>query len=194
MVETDGVGSLDAVAQPAMEGISRSIWQLTEDVLELLRSRSRTAVHKQKRTDLLWLDDLTETQSNTVIAIRQLCDESPEGVTLKKLAETMGVTPAAASVMVDLLVKKKMLKRTRSKNDRRAVLIRLTPDTSSHFDISEESLRQSVMILQESLGPEILCDWQRILVTAKATLRHATGAEMLTETDAQPEHTADSDS
>ena len=153
-------------------------------------------MHKQKRTDLLWLDDLTETQSNTVIAIRQLCDETPEGITLKKLAETMGVTPAAASVMVDLLVKKKMLKRTRSKNDRRAVLIRLTPDTAGLFDISEESLRQSVMILQESLGPEILRDWQRILVTAKATLRHATGPEMPTETDtaAQLEQTADSDS
>ena len=65
-----------------------SILQLTEDVLELLRSRSSSAVHAQKTPELLWLDDLTVTQMNTVIVIKHLCDEYPEGVTLKKLAET----------------------------------------------------------------------------------------------------------
>jgi DNA-binding MarR family transcriptional regulator len=159
------------MAQPAVDGLSKSIWQLTEDVLELLRSRARGAVHKQKRADLLWLDELTETQGNTVIAIRQLCEGSPEGVTLKKLAETMGVTPAAASVMVDLLVKKKMLKRTKSKSDRRAVLIRLTPDTANLFEISERTLLQTFMSLQDLSGPEFLLDWHRILVTAAAALR-----------------------
>ena len=136
-----------------MDEISKSI-ALTEDVLELLRSRARSAVHERMRPDLLWLDDLTETQGNTVIAVRQLCEESPEGVTLKKLAETMGVTPAAASVMVDLLVKKKMLKRTRSKSDRRAILIRLTPDTSNLFEISDQNLLETFMSLEDSLGPE----------------------------------------
>ena len=160
-----------------MEEISKSIWQLTEDVLELLCSRARSAVHKQKRPELLWLDELTETQSNTVIAIRQLCEESPEGVTLKKLAETMGVTPAAASVMVDLLVKKRMLKRTKSKSDRRAVLIRLTADTSGLFDISEQSLLQTFMVLQDSIGLEALLDWQRILMTAVGALPHVVDDE-----------------
>ena len=154
VIEVDKTGSPEVAATPAMEEISRSILQLTEDVLELLRSRSRSAVYAQKRPELLWLDDLTETQGNTVIAIRQLCDECPEGVTLKKLAETMGVTPAAASVMVDLLVKKKMLTRTRSKNDRRAVLIRLSPDYGGLFEISEESLRRASPSWRSSLGPE----------------------------------------
>ncbi|MBN1632208.1 MAG: MarR family transcriptional regulator, partial [Thermoleophilia bacterium] len=159
----------------------KSIWQLTEDVLELLRSRSSAAVHTERRPDLLWLDDLTETQGNTVIAIRQLCEESPEGVTLKKLAETMGVTPAAASVMVDLLVKKRILRRTKSKNDRRAVLIRLTPDTVGLFEISERSLLQTFASLQDSLGPEFLLDWQKTLLSATAALRQAVGARMTEE-------------
>ena len=158
-----------------MDVISKAIWQETEEVLELLRSQSRAAVHEQKRPELLWLDDLTETQSNTVIAVRQLCDESPEGVTLKKLAETMGVTPAAASVMLDLLVKKKMLRRSKSKSDRRAILIRLTPDTAGLFDISEQTLLETFLGLQESLGPELLLDWHRILVTAAAALRQVVG-------------------
>jgi DNA-binding MarR family transcriptional regulator len=158
-----------------MDGISKSIWQLTEDVLELLRSRARNAVHERMRPGLLWLDDLTETQGNTVIAIRQLCERSPEGVTLKKLAETMGVTAAAASVMVDLLAKKKMLKRTRSKSDRRAVVIRLTPDTAGLFEISEQNLLQTFVSLEDSLGPETLLEWQRILMTAAEALRQVVG-------------------
>jgi DNA-binding MarR family transcriptional regulator len=156
-----------------MEELSKSIWQLTEDVLELLRSQSRRAIYRQKKTSIPWLDELTETQGNTVIAVRKLCEDSPDGVTLKRLAETMGVTPAAASVMVDLLVKKKALKRTKSKADRRAVLIRLTPDMSDLFDISDQNLLQSFASLREILGPEVLLDWQRILITATAAMRRA---------------------
>ncbi len=192
MTEANEAGSPANATQPAIEEISKSIWQLTEDVLELLRSRARGAVHKQMRPDLHWLDDLTETQGSTVIAVRQLCEESPGGVALKKLAETMGVTPAAASVMVDLLVKKKMLKRTRSKSDRRAVLIRLTPDTAGLFDISEGSLLRTFESLEDTLGPGVLVDWQRILLTAKAALRQVVG-ENVTEDSEQSESTADGD-
>jgi DNA-binding MarR family transcriptional regulator len=160
------------------EDVSRTILQLTEDVIDLLRFHSKRAVYAQKRPELLWLDDLTVTQMNTVIVIKHLCEEYPEGVTLKKLAETVGVTPAAASVMVDLLVKKKLLRRTRSKNDRRAILIRLTPATAGLFAITEESHRQSLALLEESLGRDVVAEWQRILIAAKATLRQAGGGEM----------------
>jgi DNA-binding MarR family transcriptional regulator len=177
VTEVDEMGSPEVVAAPATEEFSRSILQLTEDVLDLLRSRSRSAVYAQKRPELLWLDDLTVTQMNTVLVIKHLCKEHPEGVTLKKLAETVGVTPAAASVMVDLLVKKKMLTRTRSKNDRRAVLIRLSPATASLFGITEVSHRESVAFLEESLGRDVLLDWQRIMVAAIAALRQTAGDE-----------------
>jgi DNA-binding MarR family transcriptional regulator len=192
VTEANGVGSPAVVDQPPIEAISKSIWQLTEDVLELLRSQARSAVHKQMRPDLHWLDELTETQGSTVIAVRQLCEEFPGGVALKKLAETMGVTPAAASVMVDLLVKKKMLKRTRSKSDRRAVLIRLTPDTAGLFEISEHNLQQTFTSLEDTLGPGALLDWQRILLTAKAALRLVVGEKMSAESDSpEPESAGD---
>jgi DNA-binding MarR family transcriptional regulator len=184
VTEVAKTGSPEVVAPPATEEISRSILQLTEDVLELLRARSRSAVYAQKRPELLWLDDLTVTQMNTVVVISHLCDEFPEGVTLKTLAETVGVTPAAASVMVDLLVKKKMLTRTRSKNDRRAVLIRLSPATAGLFEITEVSHRQSIASLEESLGRDAIRDWQRIMVAAIAVLRQPTGGE--TPPEAEP--------
>jgi len=191
VLNVEAGGSPEAVAAPAMELIAKSIWQLTEDVLVLLRKQSQHAVHSEKRPELLWLDDLTETQSNTVIAVRQLCEESPEGVTLKRLAETMGVTPAAASVMVDLLVKKKMLKRNKSKSDRRAVLIRLSPETTSLFEISEQALLKTFMNLQEVLGPELLLDWQRALLTAAGALRQVTTDKARLEADAAAAMSAD---
>ena len=82
----------------ALQQVSESIVQLTEEVVEILRAQATHAVRRRKKRTELWLDDLTETQGNTVIATKQLCEKSPHGTTLKKLAETIGVTPAAASV------------------------------------------------------------------------------------------------
>ncbi len=160
-----------SASEPDLEQVCDSIWKLTEDVLELLRSHATSRIQAQKRPDVLWVDDVTRAQGNTVIAIKQLTDEQPEGVTLKKLAETIGVTPAAASVMVDLLVSKKMIKRTRSKNDRRAILVRLTPQTARLFDISTQSLSQAVMSVAGTVGTDTLREWHRILVTVDAALR-----------------------
>jgi DNA-binding MarR family transcriptional regulator len=167
--------SVDAGEDPSLEQVCESIWKTTEEVLELLRSHSSSQIQKRKRPDVLWVDDVTRAQGNTVIALKQLTDENPDGVTLKKLSETIGVTPAAASVMVDLLVSKKMIKRTRSKNDRRAILLRLTPQTARLFEISDECLGHAVMTVRDVLGPQVLRDWQRILETVSAALRQTLG-------------------
>jgi len=186
VTETTVERTEDASCPRSTDRTAQRIWQLTEHVLELLRSRSTAAVHGQKRPGLLWLDDLTGTQSNTVIAVRQLCDGCPEGVALKRLAEVMGVTPAAASSMVDILVKKKMLKRTRSKDDRRAVLIRLTPQTAHLFDLSEENLLQSFAGLEDELGPQFLRDWQRVLETAMEALERVVHAKTPHDVEEEP--------
>lgn len=164
-----------------MEEVCESIWKKTEEVLELLRSHSSSQIRAQKDPHVLWVDDVTRAQGNTVIAIKQLCDVYPEGVTLKKLAETIGVTPAAASVMVDLLVAKKMIKRTRSKNDRRAILIRLTPQTARLFEISDQSLSRAVMSVADTLGPEFLREWARILATVSTVLKQNLGKTPLVD-------------
>ena len=139
-------------------------------MLELLRSLASSEIERQKGPNVLWVDDVSRAQGNTVIATKQLCDEHPEGISLKTLAETMGVTAAAASVMVDLLVSKNLLARSRSEDDRRAVLVRLTPEASRLFEISDRCLTTSVLSLTDSLGKELLKDWQRILVSASSAL------------------------
>lgn len=58
----DTTVAIEASEATDTDSIAKSIWQLTENMLELLRSRSTSAIHRQKRPDLLWLDDLTETQ------------------------------------------------------------------------------------------------------------------------------------
>ena len=158
-----------------MEQVSESIWQLTEEVLDLLRSYADGEVQKQKRGHV-WLNDVTRAQSNTILAIKQLTDVYPDGISLKKLAETIGVTPAAASVMVDILVTKQIIKRTRSKDDRRAIQVRLTPQTTRLFEIVDQSLGQAVMGVGGALGFEVLHDWLRILVAVSAALRQTVGA------------------
>ncbi len=169
------VSSSVASTEVPLEKVCESIWKTSEVVLELLRSHSTNEIHARKGPDALWVDDVTRAQGNTVIAIKQLCDVHPEGVGIKKLAETIGVTAAAASVMVDLLEAKKMVKRTRSKNDRRALLVRLTPQTTDLFAICEESLGSAVMSVGDTLGPQILRDWEKILTTVSAVLYETLG-------------------
>ena len=65
--------------------------------------------------------------------------EFPEGVTLKVLAESLSITPAAASEMVDALVRKDMLRRDHNPQDRRAVAISLAPASRRKFQECEQT-------------------------------------------------------
>jgi DNA-binding MarR family transcriptional regulator len=165
----DDSGSPQSAAELSLEQVSEMIWKSTESVLDLLRSHATSEVQKQKKGHI-WLNDVSRAQSNTILAIKYLCDTYPDGVSLKKLAETIGVTPAAASVMVDILVTKKIIKRTQSKDDRRAVLLRLTPATSRLFEIVDQSIVQAVMSVADELGPSVLHDWLNMLLTVQGVL------------------------
>jgi DNA-binding MarR family transcriptional regulator len=172
MVESETPAAPPADA-PTLEQACKSIWTTLDLVLELLRSHSSSQVRAQKAPNVLWLDDLTRAQSNAVVAIKNLCETSPQGVTLTKLAETIGVSPAAASVMVDVLVAKKTVKRTRSKNDRRAIRVRLTPQTAALFEVGNQSLTDAVMSIADTVGEETLFELRRLLLTVLGALRQS---------------------
>ena len=185
------VSSSVASTEVPLEKVCESIWKTSEVVLELLRSHSTNEIHARKGPDALWVDDVTRAQGNTVIAIKQLCDVHPEGVGIKKLAETIGVTAAAASVMVDLLEAKKMVKRTRSKNDRRAIRVRLTPQTSQLFDIGDQSLTDAIMGVTDAVGPETLRDLQKNLLTVWDALRVSLAVETPSDSETPDPSVAD---
>jgi DNA-binding MarR family transcriptional regulator len=167
-------GSPETTGELTLEQVSELIWKSTENVLDLLRTYATNEVHKKKRGHI-WLNEVTQAQSNTILAVRQLCETYPDGVSLKKLAETMGVTPAAASVTVEILVTKKIIKRTQSKDDRRAVLLCLTPQTSRLFEIVDQSLGRAVLSVGDELGPQMLRDWLNTLLAAISVLNKTVG-------------------
>lgn len=67
------------------------------------------------------LVNLTFNQLRMIKIVHVLNRDAPEGITLKTLAEALSITPAAASEMVDALVRKDVLRRDHNPLDRRAV-------------------------------------------------------------------------
>ena len=59
--------------------------------------------------------------------------------TLKVLAESLAITPAAASEMVDALVRKDVLRRDHNPQDRRAVAISLADSCRKRFAEGEKN-------------------------------------------------------
>ena len=64
-------------------------------------------------------------------------ENNGQGISLKVLAERLGITPAAASEMVDTLVRKGVLTRCVDSNDRRAISIGVAAALQERFLRSE---------------------------------------------------------
>ena len=90
------------------------------------------------------LVNMTFNQLRMIKIVYLLNREFPEGVTLKVLAESLSITPAAASEMVDALVRKDMLRRDHNPQDRRAVAISLAPTSRRKFQECEQTFDRRV--------------------------------------------------
>ena len=73
------------------------------------------------------LSRLSLNQLMLLNSLYKLTRDNSEGVALKTLAAELKVTAATASEMVDTLVRREIVERRHSENDRRAVEIRLQP-------------------------------------------------------------------
>ena len=71
--------------------------------------------------------------------VHGLVGQTGSGVKLKALAESLDITPAAASEMVETLVGKGVLTRVSSELDRRSVSIQLGDKLKKRFRNREES-------------------------------------------------------
>jgi DNA-binding MarR family transcriptional regulator len=65
-------------------------------------------------------------------------ENNNHGISLKALAVRLGITPAAASEMVDTLVKKSVLTRSVDAVDRRAISIVVSDVLQKRFQLTEE--------------------------------------------------------
>lgn len=82
---------------------------------------------------------LTINQLRMVKNVHGLVGDSGSGVKLKALAESLDITPAAASEMVETLVSKGVLTRSSSALDRRSVSIQLGDKLQKRIRSREES-------------------------------------------------------
>lgn len=93
-----------------------------------------------------------------------------EPVSIKELAALLSVSPPSASAMVDRLVEREILVRETSPEDRRRVVIRVSPTAREELDQMEEVLLQTFVDIVNRIGPEVAGRWCEVLTVVKAVL------------------------
>ena len=97
---------------------------------------------------------LSVRQCAVMANIRRYTLLHPEGIPMSALAERAGMSPSAASHMVDSLMSQGMVERHQSPNDRRAVLVTIA---KSFLEISEDinqAQQKAIDELRSVLTPE----------------------------------------
>lgn len=111
------------------------------------------SVHADSKSLSLFYQ-VTVSQLKMIRSVYELTSSTDSGVALKVLAQKLGTTAAAASEMVDVLVRKKILERKQDPSDRRQVQIRLVPELHTHFVHIEEHFTVLTGEFLQSLPPE----------------------------------------
>lgn len=110
---------------------TEAIWENLFRVTDGIRSRHLRSEEGTPANPIL---NLTISQGRMFHQVLELRAAYPEGVSLSRLADRAGVSPAAASEMVDVLVRKEVLVREVSPEDRRAIRIRLSPESCRRIE------------------------------------------------------------
>jgi len=96
--------------------------------------------------------------------------------TISELAEALGVSPPSTSVMVDRLVEKGFLTRAQSQEDRRKVLVRISPEAVRTIDKIEQAILLSFVDLVNQLGRETTKKWCEVLERVHEVLQPRSAA------------------
>jgi len=109
--------------------------------------------------------ELTLVQHMTVMAI----DENGP-LTIKSLAAILGVSSPSASAMVDKLVEKGILTREQSQEDRRQVIVRISPEASKKIEKIKQIALHSIVELLKRVGPGTTQKWCEVLDDIKQVI------------------------
>lgn len=91
---------------------------------DAMRLKGTKAIGKK---NIDFLGTLTYRQEHSLFVIGQGENTTPNGIHLKDLAHELESTLPATSVLVEIMVKKDLISRHRSTEDRRRLCLRLTP-------------------------------------------------------------------
>ena len=92
---------------------------------------------------------LTGSQQRLLREVALLTSPDSPGISLKSLAEDLNLSSSAVSVMVEMLVQKKILERKASEVDRRQVLIRLSDAAWEAVDMFDRQCSKFLDTLSE---------------------------------------------
>ncbi|MBW2364655.1 MAG: MarR family transcriptional regulator [Deltaproteobacteria bacterium] len=110
--------------------------------------------------------ELTLVQHMTVMAI----DENGP-LTIKSLAAILGVSSPSASAMVDKLVEKGILTREQSQEDRRQVIVRISPEAAKKIERIKQIALRSIVDLVNKVGPETTRKWCEVLEEIRVVIK-----------------------
>jgi DNA-binding MarR family transcriptional regulator len=91
-------------------------------------------------------------------------------LSMSELAEQMAVSPPSASAMVDRLVEKGVLCREHSTQDRRKVVVRISPEAVKKAEEIEQRIMQLFVDLVGKIGSETAQKWCDVLSRVKSAL------------------------
>jgi len=111
--------------------------------------------------------ELSSSQMNMILMIRVR-----EAVSVTQLASLLSVSPPSVSAMVDRLVERGLLTRTPSSEDRRKVVIRVSPEAIEEISRVEEKVLDAFVKLVEALGPQTTRMWCEVLDRIKDVLEN----------------------
>lgn len=111
------------------------------------------------------LGNLSSPQMNMIMMIRVR-----ETVSVTELATLLGVSPPSVSTMVDRLVERGLLTRTPCDQDRRKVVIRVSPEAIEDIARVEATILESFVEMVEALGPKTTQKWCEVLQQVKQVL------------------------
>lgn len=91
-------------------------------------------------------------------------EENNQGIMLKTLAAKINLTAGAASIIVDSLVRMKLLDRLPDENDRRAVKIRLSPYGAERFQKHFDYFTNTMDKLLSTIPEEEYQIFEKVLI------------------------------
>ena len=126
------------------EALWRNIFAVADAMKSMHADSRRVSVFYQ----------ITLSQLKMVNTVFRLTRATGAGVALKEVAKELGTTAAAASEMVDVLVRKNILARNQDPSDRRQVQICLVPELQKHFRGIEAQFTGLTAEYVSTLAPE----------------------------------------
>ncbi len=140
----------------------------------LLKDYLESIVIKKIKAEMV--DDLFENvNANHVHAALILKNISP--CALKKFASTMRMSKAAASALVERMVKAGVVQREANPNNRREILLSVSPAFDSHVKEVRAAMTEWFETLVDKIGVENFNKWHTVMSALNSVLREEISSE-----------------